>query len=263
MMRDHGLPEEDAVPLNGAADSGPRVIVIAVPHASNLDEFEPLRNAGVQLTFARDGATIKAADWLILPGSKQARADLSWLKDQGLAHLIRAHVDAQRPLLAVCGGLQWLGQRLEDPLGVEGAPPGSDEGLGLLPLNTRYQTRKQLARVRARFGPLEPPWAALCGLEFDGYEIHVGETQLATSPAIQSAHSVLTSAAGSRPIGWQCGSILAVYAHGLFENPSVLAALFGVTRNAPGIQFDAMAAHVGRSFRAGFLESLTRPQVAP
>ena len=29
-----------------------------------------------------------------------------------------------RPLLAVCGGLQWLGQVIADPLGLEGGRPG-------------------------------------------------------------------------------------------------------------------------------------------
>ena len=50
MLRDHGLPEEDAVPQAGARRAGPRVVVLCAPHASNLDEFEPLRAAAVSLS---------------------------------------------------------------------------------------------------------------------------------------------------------------------------------------------------------------------
>ncbi|HSI58422.1 MAG TPA: cobyric acid synthase, partial [Ideonella sp.] len=151
MWREHGLPEEDAVPQPhqpAAAAAAPSVVVLAAPHASNLDEFEPLRSAGLRLLFARDAQAIAAADWLILPGSKHTRADLAWLRAQGLDAAIRQHAAAGRPLLGICGGLQMLGELVDDPLGLEGGLPGQAPGLALLPLHTRLQARKQLTRSR-------------------------------------------------------------------------------------------------------------------
>ena len=258
LMGDHGLPEEDAVPADSAAIRGPRVVVIAGPHASNLDEFEPLRAAGVRLSFARDVAAVAAANWLILPGSKLTRGDIAWLKERGLDLAIREHVVAHRPLLAICGGLQMLGERIEDPGGVEGAAPGTETGLAVLPLITRYGPRKQIARVRAQFGALSAPWAALSGLGVDGYEIHFGET-CPVDPASADLRPALTASGTADTIGWQCGSVLGTYVHGLFENPSLVSALMGGASCLPGINFDAMADHVERSFVPGFLESLIDP----
>jgi adenosylcobyric acid synthase len=74
MIHDHGVPEEDAVPRGSEGGAtGVRFVVVAGPHASNLEEFEPLRAAGVHLSFVRDAREIQKADWLILPGSKQTR----------------------------------------------------------------------------------------------------------------------------------------------------------------------------------------------
>lgn len=247
------MPEEDAVPGDSPSCSGPRVVVVAAPHASNLDEFERLRAAGAHLSFARDAAAIAASDYLILPGSKQVRADLDWLKDHGIDGLLRSHIAARRPLLAICGGLQMLGELIEDPSGLEGAKAGCSAGLGLLPLATRIRERKHLARVRTRFAALEEPWTALSGLEVEGYEIHLGETR-ACGSADDSLRPVLAARSAQHAIGWQRGPILAVYLHGLLENAAVLEVLTG--RAVEGVGFDAMADHVERGFTPGFLESL-------
>jgi adenosylcobyric acid synthase len=255
LMRDHGLPEEDAVPASSAAGAGPHVVVIAGPHASNLDEFERLRAAGARLSFVRDAAMAVAADWLILPGSKQVRADLRWLKERGFADLIRGHVGERRPMLAICGGLQMLGEIIEDPAGLEGGAAGNCPGLGLLPLSTRIQPSKRLARVRARFAGLEGPWAALSGVEVDGYEIHLGETRALRSGP-EPIRPVLAASSSDPPVGWQCGPILALYLHGLLENAAVLNALIRAVPGPAGVNFDAMADHVEKAFLPGVLDSL-------
>ena len=256
MVRDHGVPEEDAVPRDsdeGAA--GARFVVVAAPHASNLEEFEPLRAAGARLSFVRDPRGIEPADWLILPGSKQARSDLAWLRQSGMEGAVRAHIAAQRPVLAVCGGLQLLGEQLHDPAGLEGAAAGTDAGLGVLPLVTRYVPQKHLSRARARFGSLEGAWRRLSNLDVSGYEIHLGRT---AAPGIAGAalKTALVSVADGAALGWQSGEILGVYCHGLFENPAVIAALTGVVVQAPQFAFDTVADVVERSFVPGFLDSL-------
>lgn len=254
LLRDHGLPEEDAVPAD-ADGAGPRVAVLATPHASNLDEFEPLRAAGVALRFVRDAAGIAAADWLLLPGSKHTRADLAWVRARGLDAAVAAHVQAGKPTLAVCGALQWLGQGVDDPQGLEGGRPGHAAGLGLLPLHTRFQPAKQLQQARHTLGALTGPWAPLAGLAVQGYEIHLGETH-ATAP--------LPAAVPARPgLGWQHGPVLALYLHGLFENPAVLQALFGTPAGALAdpleAAFERLADAVDAAFAPGALMGLLQP----
>jgi adenosylcobyric acid synthase len=255
MQPDHGLPEEDAVPGDRApsgSGSGPQVAVLAYPHASNLDEFEPLRAAGVALAFTRDAGHIGAADWLVLPGSKHTRADLAWLREQGLDRAIQARVAQGRPLLALCGGLQLVGQRLEDPLGLEGGHAGVDAGLGLLPLATRFEPAKHLACAPHRFAALTGPWAPLSGLTVQGYEIHLGRSQ-AQEPALPVA---MPSTHPGPPLGWQQGPVLALYLHGLFENPAVLQALFGAQARPLDHVFDALADGVEAHFKPGALMAL-------
>src|SRR5207245_8786302 len=115
------------------------------PRISNLDEFQPLNAVpGLRLRWARDPRTVGGADLLILPGSKHVAEDLRWLEATGLADAIRRHAQADKPLLAICGGLQMLGVALLDPHGVE----GGGMGLGLWPLNTRYDADKIQRRTR-------------------------------------------------------------------------------------------------------------------
>lgn len=251
MQRDHGLPEEDEVPA-ARPGPGPRVVVLAYPHASNLDEFEPLRAAGVALACTRDAGQIAAADWLVLPGSKHTRADLAWLREQGLDRVILAHAAHGRPLLALCGGLQLLGQRLEDPHGLEGGAAGVAQGLGLLPLTTRFEPIKHLACAAHRFTTLTGPWAPLSGLQVEGYEIHLGRSQ-AQDPDL---HPALPSADPAQPLGWQRGPVLALYLHGLFENPAVVQTLFGLRARPLEAVFEALADCVDAHFKPGALMAL-------
>ena len=137
---EHGLPEEDGVFDARPTGSGLSVVVVAYPYMSNLDEFAPLRRVpGVSLGWARRPETIAAADLLVLPGSKHVAADLLWLREQGLDAAIAAHIAADKPTLAICGGLQMLGRAIEDPCGVEGAA----QGLGLLPFSTEFLPAKR------------------------------------------------------------------------------------------------------------------------
>ena len=257
MLRGHGLPEEDAVPMShpGQGCQGAGVVVLATPHASNLDEFEPLARAGVPVQYARSPAELAQAAWLVLPGSKHSRADADWVRAQGLAPVIAAHIGAGKPLLAVCGALQWLGQVIDDPLGLEGAAPGSSAGLGLLPLHTRFAPAKQLARASHRLGALQGPWAPLAWLDVQGYEIHLGQTTPVPGAAPRPAF------AHSAGLGWQQGPVLALYLHGLFENPAVVQALFGRSLPALDDVFDRLAdavdTHLGERHLMDLLQPLT------
>ena len=226
MRRDHGLPEEDGVfddrPAAAGAEVRCRIAVVATPHISNLDEFQPLRQVpGVRLTWARTPAELEGKDWIVLPGSKQVSGDLAWLRAQGLDISIRRHAQAGGAVLGICGGLQMLGRTLSDPDGVDGERYAQQPGLGLLPLATRYAGSKRVAPTVAIFGDTMLAWAPLHGMSAPGYEIRHGVTE-----AIASCAAVLHDTHGM-PIGWQAGPVLGIYAHGLFESAGVMRALFG------------------------------------
>jgi adenosylcobyric acid synthase len=220
MWRDHGLPEEDGVFDARPAGSATSIVVVAYPRISNLDEFAPLQRVpSVSISWGRQSETIANAELLILPGSKFVADDLQWLRQTGLDMAIRRHVAAGKPVLAICGGLQMLGHQLVDPNGLEGAAVG----LELLPLATEFLAPKRHVRGTYEFSSLHGYWARLSGIRFDGYEIRHGRTR---------PSAVVADGATLRPVlaagcGWQSGQVLALYTHGLFENSSVIHALFG------------------------------------
>ena len=259
MWRGHGLPEEDGVFDEQAGEAGGlRVAVIAYPRISNLDEFQPLRNLpGVQLVWARTAASLSAADWIILPGSKHTSSDLRWLRAQGLDAAIARHAAAGKPLLGICGGLQMLGEALVDPEGVERTPQGESAnlpGLGRLPLVTAFERHKRVTPTQAHFEGLQGHWAPLSGVALQGYEIHHGRT--VPHPGLAAPQVALRDAAGE-PIGWQAGPTLGLYAHGLFESPAVLQALFGTQAPTLDSVFDGLADFIDAHFDAGTLEGLS------
>ncbi|HEV6966802.1 cobyric acid synthase [Roseateles sp.] len=247
MWRGHGLPEEDGVFDSAATGAGLHVAVIAYPRLSNLDEFQPLRQLpGVRLSWAREPRDLAGADWVVLPGSKATAADLAWLRAQKLDAALNHH---RGRILGICGGLQMLGEALIDTHGVDGNAPG----LGLLPLVTVFEPDKLLRNTALRFEALEAPWAELAGTQAEGYEIRHGRTQ--PHPGLPAPRVALRNAAGEA-IGWQAGRVLGVYAHGLFEQPAVLQALFGQPGRSLDQVFDGLADFIDLHFQPGALAGL-------
>lgn len=216
------LPEEDGFRHRPRAGSGPKVALLRYPHAANLDEFWPLSELS-RFVHAHTPEEAEGADLLILPGSRLPAKDLPWLR--AFLPLLRAHLQGQRPVLAVCGGAEMLAQVLEDEEGVEAR--GVFPGLGLLPFRVRMEREKTVRRTEVAFRELEGFWARLNGLRAVGYEIHHGE---------------------GLPLVHQEGPLLATWLHGLLENPAVQRALFG--REARGLEAaleelaDALEAHL-------------------
>jgi adenosylcobyric acid synthase len=248
-VRDHGLPQEDGVfdPPVRAAAGDRSVAVVAYPRISNLDEFAPLSAVpGMCLHWARDPRAVEGAELLILPGSKHVADDLRWLHDSGMAAAVRRHAAADKPLLAVCGGLQMLGHDVRDPHGVEGA----GQGLGLMPWSTQFEPDKIQRRSTHTLRGTSGFWAGLDGVGFDAYEIRHGRSTLLAGA---EPHEVLPLGAG-----WQLGNTLALYTHGLFENTAVLQALFG--HSAGGLErcFDALADLVDAHLDTALLRALAR-----
>ncbi|WP_312243749.1 cobyric acid synthase [Stutzerimonas nitrititolerans] len=214
-LMDFHLEAEDAIDVRQSANAAEvlKVVVPVLPRISNHTDFDPLRlHPQVDLRFVGPGQPVPAADLIVLPGSKSVRADLAWLRANGWEAAIQRHLRYGGKLLGICGGLQMLGQRIADPLGLEGAA-GESEGLGLLAFDTVLEADKQLRNVRGRL--------CLEGAEVSGYEIHAG---VSDGPALRQAAVELDDGRRDGAVSAD-GQVLGTYLHGLFESPAASTAL--------------------------------------
>jgi adenosylcobyric acid synthase len=211
----HGLPDEDgiAAPAAAAPEGAPRVAIVRYPAASNVDEFKTLDSIA-EIVWATTPEELDGADLVILPGSKNVGADLAWLRKLRFDRALALRVATGGRVLAICGGMQMLGGAIVDPGGLEG---GDSEGIGFLPLVTTLAEDKQVSAREATFSELTEPWSELSGMAVSGYEIRHGASE---------ASAELT-AVFPDDLGYASGPVLAVYLHGLFENPEFTEALLG------------------------------------
>jgi adenosylcobyric acid synthase len=195
----HHLPEEDAFHHRATPRVGDiELALLLYPYASNLDEFDPLRyEPGVSVTPIRERAPLVDFDAVLLPGSKNTAESLRYLVRSGLAGEVRRAAERRVPILGVCGGMQLLGQRIDDPDGLEG---GNLEGLGLLDVRTTLAAEKTTRQI-------EVAWQ---GVQLRGYEIHHGRTE---AGPLAVAHL-------PDGLGWEQANVCGVSLHGLFENTS-------------------------------------------
>ncbi|MFC7139744.1 cobyric acid synthase [Halosimplex aquaticum] len=246
---DPGLPAEDSVDLpaadersvRGADDGIPadRAVTVAVPRLpriSNFTDLEPLaREPGVRVVYLpldadlADPAVVgtdtgRGADAVVLPGTKNTVDDLRALREAGFDERLRAF---DGPVVGLCGGYQLLGERIANA-GVESTDDvDAVEGIGLLPVETRFSPDKRVERVTRRLdgtGPLAGADGAV-----SGYEIHMGETRL------------LADADVTRPFpdadgGAATDRVLGTYLHGLFENEVAREAFVATAFAGAGVE---------------------------
>lgn len=170
-----------------------KVAAVRLPRISNSTDVEALAcEPGVLVRWVTDPADIADADLIVLPGSKATVADLSWLRERGLAAMIIEHAAAGKPVLGICGGFQMLCRSIDDT--VE-SRAGAVDGLGLLDADIEFATAKTLRRW------LEP---------LSGYEIHHG---LPTRCAEKAWFEVDSETTGIRR-----GAVFGTHWHGLLDN---------------------------------------------
>lgn len=215
----HGLflDAEDAVQPVQASQGAFRVVVPSLPRMSNHTDFDALRaHPDVDLRFVRQGEPIPPADLIVLPGSKNTRGDLDWLRAQGWPQQIERHLRYGGKVIGVCGGFQMLGHSVTDPLGMEGKA-GTSPGLGLLDMVTEMTPEKRLQQVR---GTCAFDDSAMEAATVSGYEIHMG---ISTGSAMAlPAFRIDGLPEGARSPD---GQVLGTYLHGLFDTPQACSAL--------------------------------------
>lgn len=224
------IPEEDSLPLEGDARGARRpaqgvrhkalagarrveIFVIKLPHLSNFTDFDALeKEEDVRLTYVENNQRLNGADVVIIPGTKNTIGDFLWLKRSGLAERILSVTRSPLPaaLIGICGGYQMLGRKIYDAGKIESGF-GEIDGLGLLPVITRFNKKKTLSQVKAE--------ALDSRREVYGYEIHHGRT-LRLNGAVPAFK--ITERQGKRAedidgASSKDGRIWGTYIHGVFD----------------------------------------------
>ena len=214
-LQDFQLDAEDAIDTAQTLDAEQplNVVVPVFSRISNHTDFDPLRlHPQVNLQYVPPGQSIPAADLIVLPGSKNVRADLQWLRDNNWDADIERHLRYGGKVLGICGGYQILGQQVSDPDGIEG-PPGCSDGLGWLNIHTELHPHKQLRRVDGTLTVADAP--------VSGYEIHCGVSR---GDGLNNPLLILNDGRSDGAVSCD-GRVAGTYLHGVFDQPAALQAL--------------------------------------
>lgn len=193
-------------------DNLPSIAVIRIPHISNFTDFDPIsRLPGVDLHFIEKPQELSLFKAVIIPGSKNTRFDLKWLKKIRWSDKLFSYVNNGGSILGICGGYQMIGKYVHDSDGLEGKP-GSTEGLSLLPVETFLKAPKTTTLTRFS-------WDNIDGM---GYEIHMGQTEIKNGDYMFQVHERNGVSCESRDGCILDGlRIMGTYIHGLFDNPGI------------------------------------------
>ena len=218
-LKDLHLDAEDAIDAQQVLDTTQislNVTVLVFPRISNHTDFDALRlHPQVNLSYVTLDDEIGPCDLLILPGTKNVRADLELLNKSKVKPFLYRHLRYGGKLLGICGGLQMLGSEIADPQGIEGET-GVSRGLGFLDFSTVLDDRKILERKTGNLMIGKGSSAKV-----SGYEIHCGRS---TGPAL--AESLIQFSDGSEDgVMSHDQQIAGTYLHGLFDEPAACNAL--------------------------------------
>lgn len=245
-LRDLMLDQEDSLDLarhqqTSFTSDRINIAVILLPHMSNFTDFNALAaEKDVALRYVSTPSALVEADSVIIPGSKNTLADLSYLRERGFAALLDNHLQGRRELIGICGGYQMLGRRITDPDCVEEGGTGC--GLGYLNTETVLTKKKYTAQVEAYPTDFFPTGQGLVR----GYQIHMGVTRRVNErPCFRlRRHSVLSEdgpqsfAAHTEEVDGAIrhdGLVWGTYIHGVFDEPGFRRAWLNRARERKGL----------------------------
>ena len=218
--------------------------VIRLPRISNFTDFAPLEeHPQIGVRYVDDPRKLGSPDLVVLPGTKSTGGDLLWLRQNGLEAAILKLAAAGTPVLGVCGGYQMLGEAVHDRSGVEHGAGGSIRGMGLLPVETTFLPEKTRTRVRG-----ETASGPLAGAGLEGYEIHMGSTQVRGEPFCRLEDG--------REDGCVRGSVWGTYLHGLFDSGELAQKLAELLCARKGLAVEAAQAVPHAAYQQAQLDLL-------
>ncbi|MBR1674702.1 MAG: cobyric acid synthase [Eubacterium sp.] len=239
-IKDLKIDDEDSLTerFNSKVEAAVDIAVIRLPHISNFTDFDVFDSiSGCHVRYVDDIYSLGTPDIIMIPGSKNTIADMRWLRERSLDNEIKRQAE-KIPVFGICGGFQILGETIEDEYGSDsgaaktydttpayvaenGAVNCSDRlikinGLGLLPITTVMKKEKTRRQVSGRLPELEGVFAGLSGKQYSGYEIHMGDSEMAASVISR-------------------GNIYGTYIHGIFDDSDIAAELVRILAGAKGV----------------------------
>ncbi len=216
------------------------IAVIRLPRISNFTDFNTFEYIpGVSLRYVKSVRELKDPDMIILPGTKNTMEDLKWLRESGLESQILKQAAKGKVIFGICGGYQMLGMELSDPFNVESG--GTMAGMGLLPTKTVFEKEKVRTRVSGNFNEVSGILAELSYVEFEGYEIHMGQT---TYDFNEEELTTIDNVNGEDIIkndGLYKDNVYGSYIHGIFDKEEVSKAIVESLCIHKGIDYSSIS----------------------
>jgi cobyrinic acid a,c-diamide synthase len=181
-------------------------------YQANLDLLDALGATCVNFSPIA-GDSLPQCDAIYLPGGYPELHMDALVQNQTLMAQIRAHVEADKPLLAECGGMLYLNQSLTDT----------------------DQNTAAMCGVLEAHGVVQPSLAALGLVEAElasgqmlrGHTFHYSKTESTEAVLCEPAPQRVTKWRRAMDPVWQRGKLVASYIHWYFpSNPQLVAQLF-------------------------------------
>ena len=208
-----------------------RICVARLPRISNFTDFSALSfEEDVEMVLSEDPRELLSSDIAILPGTKATTSDLFFLKSRGWDRGLNKFVEKGGVVAGICGGFQMLGLTVSDRHGTDG-PPGTYEGFGLLPMDTKMSGEKVLKQVDISI----PSRLFHQGeINVTGYEIHMGRSMPRENI---SGDLYLVGSGDGHVFVWDGKrGILGTYIHGIFDNDLFRRAFLDFARKRKGLE---------------------------
>lgn len=214
-IENHMVDGEDSLSIRSTHKENRdiEIAVIHLPFISNYSDMEPFyEEEDVSLRFIKHPSELGHPDAIILPGTKSTINDLHNLLESGLAQKVIDYVNGGGRIIGICGGYQMLATNIVDGAGTDSGIPGKRiRGLGLIDGETVFKKEKRTVRVK---GSIHPHTKITKGMSIDGYEIHLGNTEIHEE---NKSFLLLENGAGEGYYS-RNGKIIGTYVHHLFHN---------------------------------------------
>ena len=209
------------------------IAIVRFPRISNFTDFNVFeQNSSVSLRYVTAPEELESADMIILPGSKNTIGDLKWMRENGIEAMVKK-CSENVPVFGICGGFQMLGKSINDPKHIEEG--GSINGLGLLDIETVLKSEKTRTQKTGIINEIDGVLKGLSGLEFEGYEIHVGETVSSAVSNDNSTENKCDTVSGNVDI--VCNkNIYGTYIHGIFDKKEIAEKIINTLADKKGVK---------------------------
>jgi adenosylcobyric acid synthase len=207
------------------------ICVVRLPSSSNFTDLEILeREPDVIVNYlSRPHELSGEYDCVILPGAKNTMEDAIWLSRSGWKKAIQQFVKGGRSVFGICGGYQLLGERIEDPWGVE-SDRKEVKGLNLLPIETVLEGEKTVRTVTGV--------CLLNNKRVKGYEIHMGRSEPVRNKGGPFLSIHQPGSKTSWNDGWAepGGRIAGTYIHGILDHGGFRSVFLNNLRRSKGLK---------------------------